>query len=220
MYSSHSVVKYDLIGKVADATQLTRRTIADILQGIDASVFAFFKTNPESFISEATRLINEQKATMIIEHLVYDSTQDKFDLDIFTACQTKLDFNKFGEKFKRHIYDYVATDSDIERKFVRDLDICTDVIVYAKLPRGFLIPTPVGDYNPDWAISFKKGTVKHVYFVAETKGSMSSMVLNKIEDAKIKCAHKFFSEINRKFSLDKVKYGVVDSFMELMKIIK
>ena len=218
--SVHSAVKYDLIGKLAEGTQLTRRTVADILKGLNAAVFAQFKTNPESFIAEATRLINEQKATVIIEHLAYDPVEDKFDLDIFTAGLTKQDFSKAGDKLQRHIYDYVLTDSNIERQFVKELDTSGDVVVYAKLPRGFLIPTPVGDYNPDWAISFKEGTVKHVYFVAETKGTMSSMELREIEKTKIKCARKFFDDINEKFAPEQVKYDVVDSFGKLMELVK
>jgi len=218
--SVHSAVKYDLIGKIAEGTQLTRRTTADILKGISVAVFAQFRTNPESFIAEAVRLINEQKATMIIEHLAYDPVEDKFDIDIFTAGQTKQDFSKAGDKLKRHIYDYVITDSGIEREFVKELDTCTEVVVYAKLPRGFLIPTPVGDYNPDWAISFKEGAVKHVYFVAETKGSMSTMQLTKIEETKIECARKFFDEINRKYAPENVKYDVVNSFGKLMELVK
>lgn len=218
--SVHSAVKYDLIGKLAEGTQLTRRTIAEILKGMNVAVFAQFKTNPESFIAEAIRLINEQKATVIIEHLAYDPVEDKFDLDIFTAGLTKQDFSRAGDKMQRHIYDYVLTDSNIERKFVKELDTSSEVVVYAKLPRGFLIPTPVGDYNPDWAISFKEGAVKHVYFVAETKGSMSSMELREIEKTKIKCARKFFDDINQKFAPEKVKYDVVDSFGKLMELVK
>ncbi|MBW0171428.1 MAG: DEAD/DEAH box helicase family protein [Hydrogenophaga sp.] len=218
--SVHSAVKYDLIGKLAEGTQLTRRTIAEILKGMNVAVFAQFKTNPESFIAEAIRLINEQKATVIIEHLAYDPVEDKFDLDIFTAGLTKQDFSKAGDKLQRHIYDYVLTDSNIERQFVKELDTSGDVVVYAKLPRGFLIPTPVGDYNPDWAISFKEGAVKHVYFVAETKGTMSSMELREIERTKIKCARKFFDDINQKFAPEQVKYDVVDSFGKLMELVK
>lgn len=218
--SVHSAVKYDLIGKLAEGTVLTRRTIAEILKGINAAVFAQYKTNPESFIAEAIRVINEQKATVIIEHLAYDTVEDKFDLDIFTAGQTKQDLSKAGNKLERHIYDYVLTDSNIERKFVEELDTSKDVVVYAKLPRGFLIPTPVGDYNPDWAISFKEGSIKHVYFVAETKGSMSSMDLRPIEATKIECARKFFVEINKKYAPENVKYDVVDSFGKLMQIVR
>ena len=217
--SVHSAVKYDLIGKLAEGTQLTRRTIAEILKGMNVAVFAQFKTNPESFISEAIRLINEQKATVIIEHLAYDPVEDKFDLDIFTAGLTKQNFSKAGDKLQRHIYDYVLTDSNIEREFVKELDTSSEVVVYAKLPRGFLIPTPVGDYNPDWAISFKEGSVRHIYFVAETKGTMSSMKLREIENTKIACARKFFDEIGRRVSDDRVRYDVVTDYAKLMDIV-
>jgi type III restriction enzyme len=216
----HSTVKYDLIGKLAEGTQLTRRTIAEILKAMNAAVFSQFRTNPENFIAEAIRLINEQKATVIIEHLAYDPIDDKYELDIFTSGQTKQDFTKAGEKLKHHIYDYAITDSGIERAFVKELDTCTDVVVYAKLPSGFLIPTPIGDYNPDWAISFKEGAVKHVYFVAETKGSMSSMELREIEKTKISCARKFFDDINKKYAPENVKYDVINSFSKLMELVK
>jgi type III restriction enzyme len=220
--SIHSAVKYDLIGKLAEGTQLTRRTVAEILKAINAAVFAQFKTNPESFIAEATRLINEQKATVIIEHLTYDPVEDKFDLDIFTAGQTRQDFSNAVKTPKHHIYDFVLPDSGSrpERDFAEALETSAEVVVYAKLPRGFLIPTPVGDYNPDWAISFKEGAVKHVYFVAETKGSMSSMELREIEKTKIKCARKFFDEMNRRYAPENVKYDVVDSFGKLMEIVR
>ena len=220
--SIHSAVKYDLIGKLSEGTQLTRRTVTEILKGLNAAVFAQFKTNPESFIAEAVRLINEQKATVIIEHLAYDLVEDQFDLDIFTAGQTKQDFSNAVRTPKHHIYDFVLPDSRSkpERDFAEALEASAEVVVYAKLPRGFLIPTPVGDYNPDWAIAFKEGTVKHIYFVAETKGSLSSMDLREIEKTKINCARKFFEEMNRRFTPENVKYDVVDSFGKLMAIVK
>ena len=217
--SIHSAVKYDLLGKIAENVQLTRKTIADIFKAIESVVFGQFKQNPEHFISEASRLINEQKATIIIERLSYDEVAGCHDVSIFTAGQSKQDFTKASEKLKNHIYDYVITDSNIERNFVKELDTSTEVVVYAKLPRGFLIPTPVGDYNPDWAISFKEGSVKYIYFVAETKGSMSSMELREIEKTKIECARKFFDKINQRIPTDKVKYDVIDSYGRLMDIV-
>ena len=217
--SVHSLVKYDLLGKIAEDTEVTRKTAADILTGIQASVFGQFKENPEHFIAEASRIIAEQKATMVIERLAYDGLAERYDVDIFTANQTGQDFSKASAKLKRHVYDYVVTDSDIERKFADHLDTASEVVVYAKLPRGFLIPTPVGDYNPDWAISFKEGSVKHIYFVAETKGTMSSMKLREIENTKIACARKFFDEIGRRVTEDQVKYDVVTSYEKLMDIV-
>src|SRR5690606_34169669 len=157
--SVHSDVKYDLIGKVAAGTQLTRKTVAAILTGINKATFGQFKVNPEDFISQAIGLINEQKATVIVEHLEYESVNDEHGVDISTQDKTKYDFSKAGDPLKRHVYDYVFTDSTIERGFVTQLDTSEEVVVYAKLPKGFTIPTPVGDYNPDWAISFKEGLV-------------------------------------------------------------
>jgi len=218
--SIYSSVKYDLLGKLSENVCLTRATLATILNGIEKAIFAQFNQNPEHFISEASRLINEQKATIIIERLSYDEIEGRHDVSIFTADQTKKDFTKATEKLKNHIYDYAITDSNIERKFVQDLDVSSEVIVYAKLPRGFLIPTPVGDYNPDWAISFKEGSVKYVYFIAETKGTMSSMSITQLEQTKIDCAEKFFEKINQKIGKDKVKYKVIDNYDSLMSIIK
>jgi type III restriction enzyme len=222
--SIHSAVKYDLIGKVAENVQLTRKTAAEILSGIEKPVFAQFKTNPESFIAETTRLIQEQKATVIIEHLSYDTITETHDIDIFTDGQSKQDFSKAGEPLNHHIYDYVITDSKTERTFVKELDTSSEVAVYAKLPKGFSIPTPVGNYNPDWAISFKEGVVKHIYFVAETKGSMFTMELREIEKTKIECARKFFNTLNNKIGNHKinpknVKYDVVNSYGKLMEIV-
>ncbi|QWF72093.1 DEAD/DEAH box helicase family protein [Methylomonas paludis] len=216
--SIHSAVKYDLIGKLTAETKLTRQTIAKILQGINAKVFGQYQINPEHFIAKAAKLINEQKAAVIVEHLSYDTIAETHSLDIFTQNRAKLDFSKAGSKLNRHIYDYVFTDSKTERSFVEELDVSAEVVVYAKLPKGFYIPTPVGDYNPDWAIAFKQGTVKHIYFIAETKGSMSSMELRAIEKSKIACADKFFTEINNKIGSEQVKYGVVDNYAKLMDL--
>ncbi|TKD34381.1 type III restriction-modification system endonuclease [Azotobacter chroococcum] len=214
-HSVHSAVKYDLLGNLAEATQLTRRTIARILQGLNAAVFSQYKTNPEDFMARAGTLINEQKATAIIEHIAYDPVEDTHSSDIFTAEKPKDDFSNAFEA-KRHIYDYVFTDSTNERKFVENLDASTEVVVYAKLPKSFFIPTPVGNYNPDWAIAFQEGKVKHIYFIAETKGSMSSLDLRAIEASKIACARKFF----KKITSDQVKYDVVDGYGKLMELVK
>ncbi len=212
--SAHSAVKYDLIGRLAAETQLTRATVARVLQGINKAVFSQYRTNPEDFMQKAARLMNEQKATVIVEHIAYDPTGDTHTMDIFTQDKPSGDFSK-AVKANHHIYDYVFTDSKNERDFVRELDTSTEVVVYAKLPRGFFIPTPVGNYNPDWAIAFQEGKVKHVYFVAETKGSMSSMDLRKIEESKIECARKFFAKITS----DQVKYDVVDGYGKLMELV-
>jgi type III restriction enzyme len=210
-----STVKYDLIGKVSENTNLTRKTVSAILKEVNTATFSLYKMNPEDFIAQVSNLVNEQKATTIIERLTYDPVDEVYDTEIFTAEKAKEDFSK-AIKTDHHIYDYVFTDSKIETTFVKELDTSAEVVVYAKLPRGFSIPTPVGSYNPDWAISFKEDKVKHVYFIAETKGTMSSLQLKEIENTKIKCAKKFFSKI----TTDQVQYDVVNSYAKLMQIVQ
>ncbi len=210
-------IKYDLIGKLVDETGLTRETITHILKGINKEVFEQFQTNPEEFIIKAGNLINEQKATLIIQHISYsriDEGEDKeYDTSIFTEPTLKGRFGLNTIATEKHIYDHLLYDSKIEKDFAEALEQAQNVVVYAKLPKGFYISTPVGKYNPDWAIAFDKEDIKHIYFVAETKGSMSSLELRDIEKAKIACAKKHFSAISN----NEVKYDVVSNYKELME---
>lgn len=218
-HAETSQVKYDLVGKVADGTVLTRKTASAILQGIRIDKLYMFKNNPEEFISKVIRLINEQKANMIVEHISYDVIEGQYDSAIFTAEKSSQSFDK-AFLAKKAIQDYVFTDGSaeksIERKFAEDLDAAEEVCVYAKLPRTFKIPTPVGNYSPDWAIAFYEGTVKHIFFVAETKGTMESLNLRPIEQAKIACAKKLFNEM----STSNVRYHDVDSYQSLLNVMK
>ena len=210
--TANSNVKYDLVGKLVDETGLTRKAIIQILQGIQPHIFTQFKDNPEEFILKAASLINDQKATAIIEHITYDVLDEHYDTDIFTEPTIKGKLGVNAMKAKKHLYDHIVYDSGNERDFATDLDTNTDVAVYVKLPDGFYISTPVGHYNPDWAIAFYKGNVKHIYFVAETKGSMNSMQLRLIEESKIHCAREHFKAI----SGGNVVYDVVDSYKSLL----
>ena len=211
-----SNVEYDLVGKISQGTTLTRKTVVKILQGIRADKFAMFKANPEEFISKAIRYIKEQKAAVIVDEITYNVTEEEpYGSDIFTMGKGVVNFDN-AVKAERHITPWVVVDSDTEKQFARDLDKDEgDVCVYAKLPRTFKIPTPVGDYSPDWAIAFYEGKVKYIYFIAETKGCMESMQLKKIEDAKIQCAKKLFSKLNGGM----VHYDVADTYQHLMDIM-
>lgn len=212
-----SSVKYDLIGKLVGETGLTRKAVVAILTGIEKSVFEQFKFNPEEFIIKAAALINDEKATAIIQHITYNVLDEHYDTDIFTEPTIKGKLGTNAMKAQRHLYDHILYDSTNERDFAADLDTNTDVAVYVKLPDSFYIATPVGHYNPDWAIAFYEGTVKHIYFVAETKGSMSSMQLRLIEESKIHCAREHFKAISN----GNVVYDVVDSYQALMeKVMK
>lgn len=217
-HAETSQIKYDLISKVAEGTTLTRKTVSAILQGIRMDKIYMFKNNPEEFITKVIRLINEQKATMIVEHISYDTIEGEYDSNIFTAEKNTQSFDK-AFLAKKAIQDYVFTDGSaeksIERRFAEDLDAAEEVCVYAKLPRTFQIPTPVGNYSPDWAIAFYEGTVKHIYFVAETKGTMESLELRPIEQAKISCAKKLFNEMSN----SKVVYHDVDGYQSLLNVM-
>ena len=213
--TASSNVKYDLIGKLVDDTGLTRKAIIQILQGIQPAIFNQFKDNPEEFIIKAASLINDEKATAIIQHITYDVMDEKYDTDIFTDPTIKGRLGVNAMKAKRHLYDHVVYDSTNELEFATELDSNKDVAVYVKLPDGFYISTPVGHYNPDWAIAFYEGTVKHIYFVAETKGSMNSMQLRLIEESKIHCAREHFKAISN----NEVVYDVVDSYKSLLDIV-
>ena len=214
--SASNNVKYDLIGKLVDGTGLTRKAIVRILQGIQQPVFNQFKDNPEEFIIRAAAIINDEKATAVIQHITYNALEDRYGTEIFTEPTIKGKLGINAMKAKRHLYDHIIYDSENELKFAEQLDTNRDVAVYIKLPSGFYISTPVGRYNPDWAIAFYEGSVKHIYFVAETKGTLDTMKLNHItptEQAKIDCAKAHFKAI----STDDVVYSVVDSYQALLE---
>ena len=213
--AASSNVKYDLIGKLVDETGLTRKAVIQILQGIQPATFNQFKNNPEEFIIKAAALINDEKATAIIEHITYDVMDEKYGTDVFTDPTIKGRLGTNAMKAKKHLYDHIVYDSTNEKEFAESLDVSSDVAVYVKLPNGFYISTPVGHYNPDWAIAFYEGTVKHIYFVAETKGSMNSMQLRLIEESKIHCAREHFKAISN----GEVVYDVVDSYKSLLDIV-
>ena len=212
---STSTVKYDLVGEIAKGATLTRRTVVAILKGISQAKLYMFRNNPEEFIRKTIRIIKEQKATMIVEHISYNKIAEAYDSTIFMQEKHTQPIEK-AYAAKKHVMDYVFPDSKGETEFAEKLDGATEVCVYAKLPRAFQIPTPVGNYAPDWAIAFNKGTVKHIFFIAETKGSMSTMELRGVEKAKIECAEKLFNNV----STSHVRYHQVKSYQNLLDVMK
>lgn len=218
-HAETSSIKYDLVGKIAEGTTLTRRTVTEILKAIYPEKLYMFRNNPEEFISKVIRLINEQKATMTVEHITYtESSEEPYDSTIFTAERNSQSFDK-AFAAEKAVQNFVFTDGtaeqSVERRFVQELDKADEVCVYAKLPKGFAIPTPVGNYSPDWAIAFYEGSVKHIFFIAETKGTMETLDLRPIEQAKISCAKKLFNDI----STSNVRYDAVDSYQSLLDIV-
>ena len=210
---STSSVPYDVVGDIAKGARLTRRTVVKILKGIGMKAL-LFKNNPEEFMRNVIKAIRDEKATMIVDHITYNPTKaEPYDSTIFVP-ERRLNVNKAVE-LSKHITPYVAYDSDGEKKFAQGLEGATEVLIFAKLPRKLKIPTPVGYYAPDWAIVFEEGTVRHVFFVAETKGSLDKMELRGVELAKTECAKRLFNSI----STNTTRYGVVDKFDKLYDII-
>jgi type III restriction enzyme len=208
-----SSVPYDVVGDIARGARLTRRSVVKILKGIGLKVL-LFKNNPEEFIRNVIKAIREEKATMIVDHITYNPTKaEPYDSTIFVP-ERRLNVNKAVE-LSKHITPYVAYDSDGERDFANSLQAATEVLIFAKLPRKLKIPTPVGYYAPDWAIVFEDGAVRHIFFVAETKGSLDKMELRGVELAKTECAKRLFNSI----STNATRYGVVDKFENLYNII-
>ena len=211
-------VKYDLVGKLVTETGLTRKDIVRIMTSIEPGVFDQYKYNPEEFILRSAQIINDQKATAIIEHITYHVLDDRYGTEIFTEPTIKGKLNVNAMKATKHLYDHIIYDSDNEHKFATELDTNKDVAVYVKLPNGFYISTPVGKYNPDWAIAFYEGTVKHIYFIAETKGTLDTLTfghISPLERAKIDCAREHFKAI----SSDDVVYDVVDDYSTLLAMV-
>ena len=213
-----SGVRYDLLGELVQRTGLKRSTIATILQRIKPETFDMYRTNPEEFIIRAGNIINERKSSAVIEHIAYHKMDQQYDADIFAAQELRgrIDIDAF--RSTKSLYDLVVVDSQgVEKRFAEELEQQEMVEVYTKLPRGFYISTPMGKYNPDWAIAFREGSVKHIYFVAETKGSEDVTQLREVEQNKIECARRHFASI----SDSTVKFDVVSSYSTLYnKVMK
>lgn len=205
---------YDVVGEIEVNTSLTRKTIVAILKAINEEKFLLLRKNPEEFIAKCSKLINEVKASLIINNIIYHKTEERHDSKtVFTNDKSAL---RNSELLKKHIYDFLTSDSKIEAEFAKALENSAEVVVYAKLPKSFYVSTPVANYSPDWAIVFDKDKVRHIYFVTETKGSDSDMDLREIERLKIHCATEHFKEI----SGNEVKFEKVSSYEKMMEIIQ
>ena len=203
---------YDLVGEMEALTNLKRSTIVQILKSIKEDKFYMVRLNPEEFIAKSSKLINEVKAALIINNIAYHKTEDRYDaITVFTNDKSAI---RGTDLLKKHIYDFLTSDSIIEKEFAKNLEEAVEVVVYAKLPRSFQIATPIANYSPDWAIVFDKSTVKHIYFVAETKGSDNPNDRREIENLKIHCAKKHFETI----SGGEVIFDVITNYDKLLEI--
>ena len=192
----------NLLADIQRQTQMTRRVIFDVLD--QAGMFEQIAINPQQVIDETARAINRVKRRLAVDGVKYHRTGEHYDMTLFENDELQAYLYDAAMKsgavavtdLAKTIYDYVAVDSEVEREFMQSLEDNTDVKFYIKLPSWFKIDTPVGKYNPDWAVAFDGD--ERIYFVAETKGSddINDNHLSANERAKITAARQHFAEIN------------------------
>lgn len=204
-------VSYDLIGRFVEATGLTRRAIAKVLDGLENDKAFMLKMNPENFISRVSGILRVAISEFMKDHIEYVKSDKVYNMEMFNNFALKdRPYDELEQTPQRGIYNYVACESQTERNFAEELDKYEGVKCFAKIPGEFSINTPMGKYNPDWAVVLNSG-----YFIAETKGSISDEQLRTIEKAKAVCAEKHFKAV----SDDNVKYKVVDKFSQLLNFV-
>ncbi len=185
----------DLLTDLQDRTQLTRRTLVKILT--ECERLDDFKRNPQQFIEQAAEIINRCKRMALVDGIRYQRlgdeavwAQELFETEELTGYLTNM-----LRDTKRSIYEHVVFDSATERDFADALEKDGDVVLYAKLPGWFKVPTPLGSYNPDWAVLVNKDGTCRLYFVVETKSSLFTDDLRNKESAKIECGKAHFKAL-------------------------
>ena len=206
----------DVLTELQDRTQLTRRSIQRILCG--SGRLEDFKRNPQQFIELAAQAVNRCKRQALVDGIKYQRlgdesyyAQELFEKEELTGyLKNMLDAAK-------SVYEQVVHESGIEAGFADQLEKNTAVKVYAKLPGWFTVPTPLGSYNPDWAVLIDSDEGERLYFVVETKGSLFAGDLHGTESAKIKCGKAHFNAL--KVEESPARYEVATSVDELLAAI-
>jgi len=185
----------DILRYLQDETKLTRRTLVKIL--LEAGRLEDFKNNPQKFMEATSDIIKQNMKLMIVDGIKYEriGTLEFFRQELFEMTELKGYLSSNAVKVEKSVYDHLVLDSDIEKEFARMLEFDDDVKVYTKLPPKFQIETPIGNYNPDWAVLVDKDGIEKLYFVIETKGSTDAGQLRLFEDYKNKCGRKHFAAL-------------------------
>jgi type III restriction enzyme len=185
----------DVLTELQDRTQLTRRSIQRILSG--SRRLDDFKRNPQQFIDVAAEVINREKRLALVDGIRYRRLGDDefFAQELFEEKELTGYLKNLLEDTRKSVYESVVYDSGTERAFANQLENNEAVKVYAKLPGWFRVPTPLGSYNPDWAVLVETDGAERLYFVVETKGSLFADDLRSTEGAKIECGKAHFQAI-------------------------
>jgi type III restriction enzyme len=185
----------DLLTQLQDRTQLTRRTICRVLTG--SQRLDDFRRNPQAFIALAAEAINRRKRLAIVDGIRYQRLGDEYYYaqELFEQEELTGYLKNMFLETKKSVYEQVVYGSGTEAGFVDDLEKNDAIKIYAKLPGWFTVPTPLGPYNPDWAVLVEKDGVERLYLVVETKSSLFSDELRDKEGAKIECGKAHFEAL-------------------------
>lgn len=185
----------DIVTYLQDATNLTRRTVIDILQR--SGRLKDFKSNPQKFIEQATAILQQAMRLALVDGIKYHKIGDGhfYAQALFESPELHGYLNDNMQTANKCVHEYVVYDSDIESNFAQAMEQSSDVKLYAKLPSWFKIETPLGSYNPDWAVLVEQDAQEHLYFVVETKGTLLADALRPAEEGKIKCGKAHFAAL-------------------------
>ena len=185
----------NIVGYLQNETQLTRKSIVDILTGTDK--LKYFKINPQKFIEGCIDIINDQMRIHIIDGVKYHKIggNDFYKQELFENEELFGYLKNNLSESTKSPYEYVVYDSKVESTLSKQFEQSKNVNLYAKLPNWFKINTPLGSYNPDWVVSWKNDDEEKLYFVVESKGSTSDMDLRPKEQSKIECGKRHFKEL-------------------------
>jgi len=183
----------DLLTELQDRTQLTRRSLLRIVR--ESGRLGDFRRNPQAFIDLAAEVINKAKRLALVHGIKYQRLGDYYAQELFKRDELSGYLKNMLNNTRKSVYEYVVYDSDTEREFAEQMERFDAVTLYAKLPGWFKVPTPLGSYNPDWAVLVDTEEGERLYFVVETKGSVYTDDLRHKEDAKIACGRKHFEAI-------------------------
>jgi len=200
----------DVLGYIQDKTSLSRTTICDILEKSDR--IGDILKNPQLFMDMCIKTINSKLSELVVDGIKYEKIgSNNYDMMLLEEkdFETYLDdnFYKVVDSSKTIHENYIPLDSSVESQFAKDCETSEQIELYFKLPTWFKIPTPIGNYNPDWAVVFKNE--KKIYFVAETKSTTDLSKLRPDEAMKIRCGEKLYS------SIEDVEFKLVTSVREL-----
>jgi type III restriction enzyme len=196
VYEARDYQLPDIVSYLQNDTNLTRRTLVEILKRSDR--LQDFKNNPQKYIEQVSAIIRHQMRLFIVDGIKYEKIGDEhyYAQELFEHNELYGYLSKNMLESHKSVYDHVVYDSEVEEEFAKSFELSDEVKVYAKLPGWFTIDTPLGSYNPDWAVLVETDSRERLFFVVESKGSLFTDTLRPAEQAKINCGREHFRALH------------------------